>query len=229
MAFGIDDAIAGIGLLGGLFGGGKEDPNIAIAKEENARRKKLYEMMMQMYQERKTSGYYDPEARVGQLKSDISTREGRQLENLAGASRIAGYRPGDSAPERMLESTSRGYNYQFNQMANELRDNVRRQEFSDLSSINSGIQPYVTEPQQQSRFGGLLQSASPYLTKWSDMISNRGGKPNIGGAVDAAVTGAGGLGGSAQSPLKTSIDVNYGFKTPTMDPMDSWKRKYGSR
>jgi hypothetical protein len=167
MPFGFDDAIGAIGLLGGLFGGQAEDPNIAIAKDENARRKKLYEMLMGLYQSRKSDGYYDPESRVGQLRTDTSIREGRQLENLAGASRIAGYRPGDSAPERMQESTARGYNYQFNQMANEIRDKVRMQEMQDLNGINNGINPYVTVPDSGPKYGSLLNSASPFLTRLS--------------------------------------------------------------
>jgi len=212
MPFGIDDFIAGAGLVSSLFGGGKEDPNVAIAREENARRRELYKLLMDTYNQRKSEGFYDPEKRITQLTQDYQTRSARDLDNLAGAARTAGYRPGDSAPQQMLTSASNQYRYRFDQMANDIRNELPGQELRDLSSINAGIQPYVSEPQQGDRYGSVLQAAQPFLSKWSTMLSGgqRGSSGAIQGAVDAAKVGAG-----------------YGFKKPAISRVN-WARLAGA-
>ena len=210
MPFGIDDAIAGIGLLGGLFGGGKEDPNIAITREENARRRELYQMMMEAYKQRKSGGYYDPEARVAQLTADSQKREGRDLENIAGATRVAGYRPGDSAPQQMMTSAHNQYGYRLDQLSNQMRNEIPALEMNDLASISGGMQPLVQQPQGQDRFSSLLSSASPWLSKWSKALSpGQGSSPTSYGGSDASSQGTG------QSQV--------GFMTPQMRKMQ-WNR-----
>lgn len=94
--------------------------------------KKLWGMVESFDQ----AGGFDPEYYVRKAQDDSAYYEGKDLGNLAGALRVLGYKPGDSAISNQLQGVKLNYRRNLDQMAAGIRQNSI---FNKLNAYNSTL------------------------------------------------------------------------------------------
>ena len=209
MPFGIDDALAGLGLVTSLFGGGKSDPNADAIREDNARKRQLFQLAMDYWNKLNAGGQYDPTRRLDFLDTRINANRHREISDLAGANTIMGYRPGDTPAQQNIENVDRAYRYQHQQLANDIMDTVPRTGLQDLLTVNSSYPSYQNVPQADPRFGaGQLQNAGGFLDRL------------LHGFKDPTKPSA----PQARQPIQTKINASYGSVGGFRSPLDRYLR-----
>lgn len=115
--------------------------NAAAEKERAAAAAllKLYEDRMATVEAARKSGVYDAEQLVGRLDRDFARNEARNLQNLAGAFSVLGYRPGDSEPGTRLQAAQQAGLNQRNRMAEELRQRAPMEYINALTAAEGGL------------------------------------------------------------------------------------------
>lgn len=144
----------------------------AMKAEDRARA--LYEMLLEKVQEYDKAGGFDPEKYIAQLEKDDQRNQAIELENIGGAARVMGYKPGDSVPQQTL-----GYAVERRKKSlDTLKTDLRRQAFLDKLNAYGSINPGLLNPQIQGGYAamnnaqgriqnpaGFLQAVMPYLAQ----------------------------------------------------------------
>lgn len=104
----ISGALAGASLISGISGGksAQKSANKAAAsqKEVAKRALQLFDKMFGIAEDADKAGSFDADSQIKQLEKDTARYESEDLGNLAGASRVMGYAPGDSVVKDMLQN-----------------------------------------------------------------------------------------------------------------------------
>ncbi len=220
----IGEIIAGLGLVNSLIQGNnaRRDANRAAAKTESLtdRKLRLFELLQSIVENADKAGQFDPQTQINQLEKDTAKYEGLDLGNLAGALRVAGYRPGDSEIGTRLDAVKQKYRSELDTA----REQIRRQSFIDKLNAYSAINPSLLDSsiqnssnreslarQQQANFNPInfLGSMMPYLEPRSSTTTTKS---------------------AAQAPdSKWSLPVSYNDPRNGMgfmlDPVSSGRRK----
>lgn len=176
-----DPVTASIGLgAGGLFLQNQANNDAKKAakkatgnqKELIKRQTELFDKIAGIVSSHDSAGGFDPQAQIDQLGLDTAHYSSRDMGNSAAASRVLGYRPGDSEPIKRIQSIDSNYKLQYGQMANQIRRNAFADKISayrgiDPSSLNPGIQTYGQQAQgyqgQMQPLSGLVGSMMPFM------------------------------------------------------------------
>lgn len=198
------------GILGiaGLMQGNSANrqANDAQAKQWEliSRQIKAFDALQGVIGNMESSGAFDPTERVNQAKKDQGDFEKTDLNNTAGAYRIAGYQPGDTPMQSGLDSVRVNYKTNFDRIVGDIRRGAitdRLNAYQGLNSasgsLNSGIgaagdQANYYRSQNQG-FGGLLGNLMPFL---GGQKQPKTPNPAVQSAANTAVNGAYGLFGS---------------------------------
>lgn len=177
---GTDPVSAGLSLVGlGLGAKANADASKAQRRAQRGqdaviqRMVDLYDTLMGKVKETEAQGGFNPDYYINQAEKDAARTEGRDLQNVAGAYRTLGYRPGDSAPQDAL----RGVRSRNLEALDTLRANLRRQAFMDriaaYGSVGTGSlaqaggmygQQFNQAQGRMQNPAGMLASIMPYLT-----------------------------------------------------------------
>lgn len=163
----VDPVSAAVGVIGSVIGA-KENKKARAKQDALAQRYiQLFDTLFGKTAEAERRGFFDPASRLALLNRETAFYEGRDLGNLAGALRIAGYRPGDSEIGTRLDAVKAKYRLAREKMA----DEIRRQSFADLLSayasanpqaLNAPLALYSSRMQDPTAF---FQALMPYLMK----------------------------------------------------------------
>jgi len=97
----------------------------------------LFDTILQLVQQADQNGQFNPEQQIKQLEDDTAKYEQRDMGNLAGALRVAGYKPGDSEIGKRLDAVKTNYRTQLDSM----RTNLRRGAFTDRLNAYQQVNP----------------------------------------------------------------------------------------
>jgi len=115
--------------------------NEAATKERAAASElmRIYQQRMAEIERARAAGAYDADQLVGRLDRDFQRNQARMLENVAGAFRTMGYRPGDSEPGTRLQAAVQQGLTQRNQQAEALRMQAPLQYIAALDAAEGGL------------------------------------------------------------------------------------------
>lgn len=185
---------AGSAIVPGILGiAGLMQGNGARGQAQDAQNKqwelisrqiKAFDSLQGVIQGMEGSGAFDPTARVEQARKDQGDFEQRDLNNAAGAYRIAGYKPGDSPMQGGLDSVRVNYKSNFDRIVGDIRRGAifdRLGAYQGLNqasgSLNTGIGAAGNQADyyrsQDSGMGGLLGNLMPFLGQ----MGKKGGTP----------------------------------------------------
>jgi hypothetical protein len=200
MAIGLGSILGGIGAISGILGQQRAQADqrnarnqmtaasSAAAEKEQAIAARLMEQFEQRYkiaQNAINSGIYDANRLVSRLDADFARNQARLTENLAGAFRTMGYRPGDSEPGTRLQAAMQQGLNQRNQQAEQLRQQSPLMMLNLLGNAEGGIlnrvagmegaaanrlfnlgaNNYNMSMANQSDLGSLLGGIMPFLNR----------------------------------------------------------------
>lgn len=176
--------IGAAGVLGNLFGNSSAqraaNRAAADARRLTDRQVKLFDQMLGFADQARERGDFDAEQRIAGLERDMARYEGRDLGNLAGALRTAGYRPGDSELGTRLDAVKQKYRGDLDRM----RLDERRKALFDMMGAYGATNPQglntaigFNQGQQQLALSQmqdpskLFASIMPYLRTGERAIS----------------------------------------------------------
>ena len=148
------------------------------AKSLEARATKLFDVLFSTAENADKAGVYDPEKRIAALEADTGRYESRDTGNLAGAMRVAGYRPGDSEIGTRLDSVKIKYRRFLDDMREKIRVGSVREKQAAYAGANVGnLQPGIQGA--NTRFGYATQEANSYdpsafLQSWLPSLKGGG-------------------------------------------------------
>jgi len=142
----IDPVTAGLGAVSMIQG--KKANNAARREAGEANRMsrameqrvtKLWDTLFQRAEQAEKSGEFDPERRIAAVEKDTARYEGRDMGNLAGALRTAGYKPGDSEIGTRLDAVKTKYRSFLDNLRNDIRDKSWWDQQNAYASANPGM------------------------------------------------------------------------------------------
>lgn len=182
---GVDPATAslvagGLGLAGSLFGADKaSDAASKAAGSQKAllqRQTALFDAIFNAVQQADRSGFFNPDVRIAEAKGDLTRQTDTAMANTAGALKVAGYKPGDTAIEERIGTIARNSALQFSKVAQGIRDSSLMNKLSAYGMANPGtLNPGISAYGQQAQMAqgradaitgqvpGLVGSMMPYL------------------------------------------------------------------
>lgn len=179
-------ALGGASLLSGLAGNksAQKSANKSASAASGLvnRQSALFDSLMKIVQGADASGQFSPDKRLAQLKDDTARYESTDSGNTAGAARIAGFKPGDSELTNALSGVHQKYAYQYNALANDIRDKafsnkLGAYESINPASLNAGIGFYQ---QQQQNALGQEQNPSALIAPFAASMSQTQRKRPVG-------------------------------------------------
>lgn len=189
MSFGL--VLGALGTIGGLIQNEKARKDAKAAQKKAGkltdRQVALFDMLMGMVKDADARGQFDPARRLDQLRADTAEYESRDLGNLAGAMRVAGYRPGDSEIGGRLDAVKLKYRSEFNRLANDIHDQAWSNKLAsyraiDPTALNSAIQQAnysaANAQSQVQNPAAFLSALMPYLNQ-----GGSGAAPASGGSA----------------------------------------------
>jgi len=215
-------AVAGAGLVGGMMQNDtqRRAANRAAGQQQELlnRQREIFDTINNLRRLAEGQGFFDPKKRIAQIDKNSAEYEARDLGNLAGALRVAGYRPGDSELGVRLDAVKRKHKGDRERQYAE----AERQSFFDhinaVAAANGGmLNPGIEAAQRQQEIAlsriqnpaGFLASLLPYLDQFGRGRGNGNayqqggsvlGQPNSGGGWSYGGGwvggGNGGFGGS---------------------------------
>jgi len=167
------------GIIGAIAGIGANDKAAKASASASKSAKKLadkkvslFDLIQSMVQQADAGGQFNPEQYISQLENDTAKYEARDAGNLAGALRVAGYKPGDSEIGRRLDAVKMNYRQQLDQQRTALRrglfsDRMNAYQAINPDNLNSGIalaqnNAAMAQSQMQNP-AGLFASIMPFL------------------------------------------------------------------
>lgn len=188
--------LGGLSLINNIIQGNKAQKSANNAAKRAGkltdRQVALFDQMLGMVNAADASGQFDPTRRLDQLRTDTAEYEGRDLGNLAGAMKVAGYRPGDTEIGGRLDAVKLKYRQDYNRMANDIRDSTFASKIAAYSAIN---------PSQ-------LNSAISQANRSQEMAmaqANANNPANFLGALMPFLNGGGGGGGGGTATPNMSL------------------------
>lgn len=177
-----------------LFGGGNTASGYAKTQSGLIKRNTAlvdtlrgqYDALNGTYAQARREGAFDPNAQLDLLARDNAYASKVQTGNAAVAARVAGYRPGDSAPLQQIGAIGQRAQLDYDQLANGIRNQAMQGnlnaadrlagESSSLIGQSSNVlgqsigtngqllqNAQAQDAQQGQFFGQLLGSAMPFL------------------------------------------------------------------
>lgn len=140
-----------------------------LQREQANREREIYELLLGKLGEADSSGAFDPERAIAQLDKDRAEFQGRDQSNLAGALRISGYRPGDSAIGDRMDAVGLKYQAERDRQATQIRRDLpmaKLQAYSSLRAPNlAGIGQNITSygASQRQSLAPLVEGLQPYM------------------------------------------------------------------
>lgn len=199
-------------LIPGLIGAG----GLFMQQDANRRAKNMAEMSQQLqaelagrqvalfdriqkrYEEMKAGGAFSPEKRLDQLDKDTAQYEGRDLGNLAGAMRVAGYRAGDSEVGGRLDAVKGKYRSERERLANQIRREATNDEMAAMqgqasmgSSLNAAMDVYGN---RASQFRSQIQDLTPGVMSLAEAFKGMKAARAPSAQPPAAASSSGSLG-----------------------------------
>lgn len=158
----VSTGLAGISAISGLGSNKKADRR---ARSLEDRQTGLFDMIQKIVKEADAKGAFDPSAAIADLEKRTADYEGKDLGNLAGALRVAGYREGDSEIGRRLDSVKMNYRNMLDTKRLELKRQSLQDKLAAYSGINSNmLNPAIQRAEgMQQNPGGFYQSLMPFL------------------------------------------------------------------
>lgn len=154
MPIGLGQIIGGLGAISGILGNQRAQRDASRARRDMtaasnqaaekerlmaAELMKQYNQRMQIAQNAINSGVFDANRLVSRLDQDFQRNQARMLENVAGAFRTMGYRPGDSEPGTRLQAAMQQGLNQRNQQAEALRMQAPNMLLQLLGNAEGGL------------------------------------------------------------------------------------------
>lgn len=196
-------------ILSSFLGGGG---NASAAEQKKLsklaeREQFLGDSLLQNWQDVSRQGAFDPNAQLDALKADTAYQTGINTKNAAGASRILGYRPGDSVPIQQQNEINNKSALQYADLSNQIRNNAFQSRLSSYGQAALGAGSLYGQganiygnvaglknqaAQQQSPFASLLGAVTPFMTAGatggSSLLSGFGKSPGGGSGFSLPFT-----------------------------------------
>lgn len=157
------------------------------SKKAEDRSRDVFEMLMGIVQDADKGGQFDPEKYIAQLETDDQRNQKTELDNIGGAARIMGYKPGDSVPQQTLSYAVE----RRKKSLDTLKTDLRRQTFLDKLNAYGSVNPGYLNPQIQGGYnaaaaaGSRIQNPANFLGSVMPYL----GGGNKGGAGPVPVPG----------------------------------------
>ena len=144
----------------------QQQEGINMQRDVLAKQEAWRKFLMDMVTKSDQSGEFNPEQRIGRLNDISFANQGRAQDASAGASRILGYRPGDSTPLTAQRGISESYDLNRRAQNNDIYNNSFARRLGAYESIGApgseGLQVGQSISQngasQQQDLSGLISS-----------------------------------------------------------------------
>jgi hypothetical protein len=126
---------------------------------------KLWDVLFARAKKAEDTGEFDPEKRIAALESDTARYESRDLGNLTGAMRIAGYKPGDSEVRTRQDAVKIKYRSFLDNLRNQIRDKSwqdQQDAYLSVGGANLGA-PLASMQNRATSSYGRIQNPSGFL------------------------------------------------------------------
>lgn len=196
--------VAGLGALSSLSANQdaqrRADQALKYGQGLEGRATALYDKLLAEVQKADSEGQFDPERRIRAMEKDTANYESKDMGNLAGALRVAGYRGGDSEIGTRLDAVKLKYQKMRESMSDQIRTQTFNEKLAAYNSVNANLlQPgiqgsqfrYSANTSNQSNPSGLVAAIAPFLNK-KDKTTPSAAPPVTSG--------------------KWNLPVQYGFK-----------------
>lgn len=143
---------------------------LSMQEQAAARENALFDALMGVVKSADASGEFDPNKRIAQMNEDSFARQG-MAENLnAGASRILGYRPGDSTPIAGLRGVSERFELDRRAQDNAIRNDAFNRRYNAYRGVTApmgqamvGQNLYNAGTSRQQDLSGFVSALMPFL------------------------------------------------------------------
>lgn len=162
--------LAGLNLVKGIGANkaAKKQANKAAKDAKNIEKRMtgLFDLLLNRATQADKQGTFDPEKRIKALEDRTAGYEARDASNLAGAMRVAGYRPGDSE----IGTRQDAVKIKYRRFLDEARDNIRTQSWWDQQNAYLSANPnYLNAALEgargrQSQALGKMQNPGDFLS-----------------------------------------------------------------
>lgn len=150
----------------------QQQEGLDMQKETLARKNELFDLLKGIVTGADAAGEFNPNTRIQMMNESSLAREGKVQEASAGASRILGYRPGDSVPISNMRGTSENFELNRRDQENQIRNEAFARRLGAYGSLNApsegiavGQNLYNAGESQRSDLTGLFQSIMPFLNQ----------------------------------------------------------------
>lgn len=113
-----------------------QERQLALEQEKYDDLQEVHKKLWGMVESFDQAGGFDPEYYVKKAQDDSAYYEGKDLGNLAGALRVLGHKPGDSAVQDNLQGVKLNYRRNLDQLATGIRQNSI---FNKVGAYNSTL------------------------------------------------------------------------------------------
>lgn len=162
---------SGLGLMGNK--GAQKAANRAAKQGRalEARATRVWDKLFANAEEAERQGQFDAERRIASLERDTANYESRDLGNLGGAMRVAGYKPGDSEIGTRFDAVKMKYRRFFDATRDTIRQNVFNEKQAAYAVPLGYLQPGLQGAQNRQNIAlgsmsdpsGFAMALAPFL------------------------------------------------------------------
>jgi len=179
MAFPFAAVLGGASLIAGLVANEQQRKAARSAANSQralvARQLALFDAMEKRVKDMEASGAFDPTKALENMEKQTAKYESRDMGNLAGALRVAGYRPGDSEIGARLDSVKTAYRDFLDTKRVEIPRMYNADKLAAYGSLNSGALNSGIEVFGRNRDLALAQIQNPagFLAAWIPFLEKK--------------------------------------------------------